>query len=383
MRQYRILIVEDHQRLLHGLRSVLELEGYQVFTALDGVEALEKMDQVRPDLVVADIMMPRMDGYALYEAIRSRPEWVPIPVIFLTAKAEREDVLKGKGLGAEDYITKPLDTEELLVTVRARLERADAIQKVAETEFERLKQQIVTVLGHELRTPLTYVAGYTELALEEAPNLSPPEFQDFLLSIKKGADRLNHLVEDMLLMVHLDTGQIDQDFQVMSRVYHDLGSLLRDGTELYRERARDRGVQIEIDITPDLPPVRLCEEYFLDSFGRLVGNAVKFSRSDGGHVTVSARAVDGWVEVSVADEGVGIPREKLSQLFQRFQQVDRHRMEQQGVGVGLAIAMELIRLHGGEITVDSQLGRGSTFTIRLPTIESLEMVSACQPAANI
>ena len=209
MGQHRILIVEDHERLLRALQSVLQTEGYQVFTALDGVEALEVMEQVRPDLVVVDIMMPRMDGYALYEAIRSRSEWVPIPIIFLTAKAEREDVLKGKGLGAEDYITKPFETEELLVTIRARLERAEAIQKVAESEFERLKQQIVTILGHELRTPLTYVAGYTQLGLEEAPHLSPDEFQEFLLGIKKGADRLNRLVEDMLLMVHLDTGQIE------------------------------------------------------------------------------------------------------------------------------------------------------------------------------
>jgi signal transduction histidine kinase len=382
MGQHRILIVEDHERLLRALQSVLQTEGYQVFTALDGVEALEVMEQVRPDLVVVDIMMPRMDGYALYEAIRSRSEWVPIPIIFLTAKAEREDVLKGKGLGAEDYITKPFETEELLVTIRARLERAEAIQKVAESEFERLKQQIVTILGHELRTPLTYVAGYTQLGLEEAPHLSPDEFQEFLLGIKKGADRLNRLVEDMLLMVHLDTGQIDQDFQVMSAVHHNLGSVLRVGLEPFRDQAAAQGITLQIDVPVDLPPVRLCEQYFVDALRRLVGNAIKFSGAEGKQVTVLARSVDGWVEVDIVDEGVGIPQEKLSQLFKRFQQVDRDRMEQQGVGVGLAIAMELIHLHGGEITVDSEVGKGSTFTVRLPTVESLEMVPTIQPVTT-
>lgn len=382
MGQHRILIVEDHERLLRALQSVLQTEGYQVFTALDGVEALEVMEQVRPDLVVVDIMMPRMDGYALYEAIRSRSEWVPIPIIFLTAKAEREDVLKGKGLGAEDYITKPFETEELLVTIRARLERAEAIQKVAESEFERLKQQIVTILGHELRTPLTYVAGYTQLGLEEAPHLSPDEFQEFLLGIKKGADRLNRLVEDMLLMVHLDTGQIDQDFQVMSAVHHNLGSVLRVGLEPFRDQAAAQGITLQIDVPVDLPPVRLCEQYFVDALRRLVGNAIKFSGAEGKQVTVLARSVDGWVEVDIVDEGVGIPQEKLSQLFKRFQQVDRDRMEQQGVGVGLAIAMELIHLHGGEITVDSEVGKGSTFTVRLPTVERLEMVPTIQPVTT-
>jgi signal transduction histidine kinase len=382
MGQHRILIVEDHERLLRALQSVLQTEGYQVFTALDGVEALEVMEQVRPDLVVVDIMMPRMDGYALYEAIRSRSEWVPIPIIFLTAKAEREDVLKGKGLGAEDYITKPFETEELLVTIRARLERAEAIQKVAESEFERLKQQIVTILGHELRTPLTYVAGYTQLGLEEAPHLSPDEFQEFLLGIKKGADRLNRLVEDMLLMVHLDTGQIDQDFQVMSAVHHNLGSVLRVGLEPFRDQAAAQGITLQIDVPVDLPPVRLCEQYFVDALRRLVGNAIKFSGAEGKQVTVLARSVDGWVEVDIVDEGVGIPQEKLSQLFKRFQQVDRDRMEQQGVGVGLAIAMELIHLHGGEITVDSEVDKGSTFTVRLPTVERLEMVPTIQPVTT-
>ncbi len=382
MARHRILIVEDHERLLRALQSVLETEGYQVFTALDGVEALEVMEQVRPDLVVVDIMMPRMDGYALYDTIRSRPEWVPIPIIFLTAKAEREDVLKGKGLGAEDYITKPFETEELLVTIRARLERADAIQKVAESEFERLKQQIVNILGHELRTPLTYVAGYTQLGLEEAPNLSPDEFQEFLLGIKKGADRLNRLVEDMLLMVHLDTGQIDRDFQVMSAVHQNLGSVLRVGLEPFRDQAAAQGIALQIDVPVDLPPVRLCEQHFVDALRRLVGNAIKFSGAEGKQVTVLARSVDGWVEVDIVDEGVGIPQEKLSQLFKRFQQVDRDRMEQQGVGVGLAIAMELIHLHGGEITVHSAVGEGSTFTIRLPTVESLEMVPTIQPVTK-
>ncbi|RLC85875.1 MAG: hypothetical protein DRI79_10805, partial [Chloroflexi bacterium] len=167
-----ILVVEDHEILLEAIRDILETAGYIVSTAPDGVQALQVMEKIRPDLIVADIMMPRMDGYTLYEAVRARPEWVPIPFIFLTAKTEKEEMLKGKGLGAEDYITKPFDAQELLVVVRARLKRAQAIREVTEAEFDQLKQQIITVLSHELRTPLTYVRTYTELALEEISSLS-------------------------------------------------------------------------------------------------------------------------------------------------------------------------------------------------------------------
>jgi CheY-like chemotaxis protein len=100
----RILVVDDHEPLLKAIQGILEDEGYAVFTAPDGTKALEVMEEVFPNLIVADIMMPRMDGYALYEAIRAEPEWISIPFIFLTAKAEREDKLKGKGMGAEDYL---------------------------------------------------------------------------------------------------------------------------------------------------------------------------------------------------------------------------------------------------------------------------------------
>ena len=113
----------------------------------------------------------------------------------------------------------------------------------------------------------------------------------------------------------------------------------------------------------------LHEPFFTDALGRLVDNGLKFSRGEAGWVTVSACAAEGWVQVAVADQGVGIPVEEIPHLFQRFRQIGREKIEQQGVGVGPAIARELIRLHGGDIDVESTLGQGGTFTIRLPRAE--------------
>jgi len=123
MSEQRILVVEDHKPLLAGIRDILEAEGYTVFTALDGVEALQVMEQVCFDLIIVDIMMPVMDGYVLYETVRARPEWATIPVIFLTSQAESKDLLKGQELGVEGYITKPFDPQKLLETIRALIER--------------------------------------------------------------------------------------------------------------------------------------------------------------------------------------------------------------------------------------------------------------------
>ncbi len=366
MHGQRILVVEDHGPLLAAIRSILEAEGYTAFTASDGVQALQMMDEVCPDLIVADIMMPRMDGYAFYEAVRARPEWVPIPFIFLTAKADKEDILKGKSLGAEDYIAKPFDPQELMVAVRARLGRASAIREASEAEFDRLKQRIITILGHELRTPLTYVLGYTELALEDVSSLSPDTLQDFLLGIKRGADRLAQLVNDLLLLVQLDSGRAREEFHTLACVHRDLDAVVGRAVRQYEERAAAHGVTLEMRIEPDLPPVRLHEFFFADALGRLVDNGIKFSHREGKRVTVSVQEAEGWVEVAVSDEGVGIPPEEVLHLFERFRQIGREQMEQQGTGLGLVIARELICLHGGDIAVESTPGAGSTFAIRLP-----------------
>lgn len=361
-----ILVVEDNIPLLHGLRELLRQEGYQVLIAQDGIEALEVMKKTCPDLIIADIMMPRMDGYAFYEAVRSRPEWVPIPFIFLTAKAAREDIIKGKALGAEDYITKPFDVRELLATVRSRLERAKAVREFSEAKVEKLKEQIITALSHELRTPLTYVVGYTELALEDIKSLPIEAFRDYLQEIKRGADRLTKLVEDFLLLLNIDTGRIKEQIQRFSEVREDLAEIVRKTVDKYRPLAESQGVRLEFQVIPPIPPVRLMEPLFADALGRLLDNAIKFSLRDEKEVQVYLKKEGEHVKLTVKDKGIGIPPEEIPNLFNRFRQIGRDKTEQQGLGLGLAIAWEIISLHGGRIEVESEPGSGSSFTICLP-----------------
>lgn len=367
-RNESILVVDDHESILEATRFILETEGYTVLTAMNGVQALQIMEQTTPDLVVADIMMPEMDGYTLYRAVRARPEWVFIPFIFLTVKKEPKEVLRAKALGVEDYIPKPFDTEQLLVAVRARLDRARQVQDVFDTQMDQLKWRIVQILGHELRTPLTLIRGYSELVMQQTPSPTSDSPKELMLGIKKGTDRLVQILHDFLLLLCLDTGRVQQEFQAQTCVCRDMQQAVEYALQAYRDQARECGVALESRAAPNLPAVRLHNLYFADALGRLVDNAIKFS-GKGQRVEVWTRAVDGRVEVSVRDEGVGIPAHALPHLFERFQQVDRERMEQQGVGLGLAIAHELVRLHGGDITVESERGQGSTFTIRLPAVD--------------
>ncbi|MBN2005615.1 MAG: response regulator [Anaerolineae bacterium] len=362
----RILVVEDHDLLLLAIRDILEVEGYEVVTATDGLDALEVMKGFEPELIVADISMPRMDGYQFFDAVRGNPQWVPIPFIFLTARAEREDRLRGKAMGAEDYITKPFDPQELVVVISSRIGRAKAIRQATETEFEDLKQQIITLLSHELRTPLTSVYGYTELALEEATSLPAGDFQQFLMGIKKGADRLTNLVEDLLMVVRTDTGQLEREFRLLGTVTRDIGEVVRQAVRLYEAEARSHGIEIEVMAAPDLPPVKIYQQFLVDAISRLMDNAIKFSRKSGKHIFVRTEADNGMIHISIEDEGVGIPESELNKLFERFRQINRAKMEQQGTGLGLVIARALVNCMQGDITAKSVQGKGSTFSVHLP-----------------
>ncbi len=363
-----ILIVEDDKMLRLMLLEMLEAEGYAVMAAPDGLEALNLMEQRRPDLILADIMMPRMDGFAFYRAVQGHLDWVPIPFIFLTAKSDQEDVLAGKALGVEDYLTKPFTEEELFVALEARLKRAQAIREASSVELNRLKQQIINVLGHELRTPLTYIAGYTSLAMDDAPNLTHDQFREFLDGIKLGSDRLQRMVKDFMLVFDLDSGTVEANFETMADYYPNLGALIAHTVMHYEPEAMEQSVVLDLEVPQDLPSVRLYEEYFVNALGRLVSNAIKFCRyrGEGSKVVVSAKATEGWVEIAVADNGIGIAPDQVDELFERFRQLNRERMEQQGLGLGLYIAHKIIRMHKGDILIESELDIGSTFTIRLP-----------------
>ncbi len=366
-----ILVVEDDRMLRVMLVEMLAAEGYEVMAAPDGLEALDLMEQRCPDLILADIMMPRMDGFAFYNAVQGRSEWVLIPFIFLTAKSDQEDILAGKALGVEDYLTKPFTDEELFVALDARLKRARAIREASNVELDRLKQQIINILGHELRTPLTYIAGYTSLAMSEAteaPNLTHKQFRELLQGIKVGSDRLQRLVEDFMLIFDLDSGTVAANFEMMADYYPDLGALIAHTVLSYEPQAAERNVILEVDVPQELPSVMLYEEYFVNALGRLVSNAIKFSRNReaGSRVAISAKATDGWVEIAVADNGIGIAPDQVDKLFASFRQLNRERMEQQGLGLGLYIAQKIIRMHKGDIEIQSELDVGSTFTVRLP-----------------
>lgn len=165
MSQETILIVEDNPVLREGLQEMLELEGFSVQTAANGREGLEKMAERSPDLILSDIAMPEIDGYQLFKAVRERPEWVTIPFVFLTARGEKEDVLAGKDLGAEDYLVKPVTREDLITVVNSRLERSHQLRVV---QLQRAYEASLTVLANAIEVRDQYTRGHVERVMAYA-----------------------------------------------------------------------------------------------------------------------------------------------------------------------------------------------------------------------
>jgi two-component system sensor histidine kinase/response regulator len=360
-----ILLVDDDDAILDGTSDLLRLYGYNVITAVNGRQALDMMETCLPDLVVADIMMPDMNGYELFEAVRQRQEWAAIPFIFLSALGQQSDVRRGIKLGADAYVTKPFEPEDLLIAIQARLKRVHEIQSATQADVERMKQQLITIFGHELRTPLSYIYGYVNLLQEQHHELDEQSLEEMLNGVQRGAERLVRLIEDLMLLVRLDSGLLEMEIgvrqgpaQVRPIVWEVFGKL--------KQAAEERNVTLENRVSEDLI-VWCMPNYLAEALLRLVDNAIKFSkRGEPGHVLVDAFTQDDQAVIRVHDQGIGIAPSQFEQIFDRFHQVDRQKMEQQGAGLGLTIARGLIRLHGGNISVQSELGKGSIFSIHLP-----------------
>jgi two-component system sensor histidine kinase/response regulator len=363
----QILIVEDDNAMSSGIRDVLEMAGYAVRMADNGRAALKILDTFKPDLIISDIMMPEMDGFEFLEQVRARIELVSIPFVFLTAKGQRTDIRVGKQLGADDYLVKSVDLEDLLVVVRAKLDRALALNQRSQVEMANLKNNILSTLSHEFRTPLTYITGYIDLMQEGT--WSPDDLQRFLQRIKGGSTRLNRLIEDFLLLVRYETGDLKQTYDLDRYRFNRWKSLLERIFDNLRDLAERHTVELLSDIQPELPDIEAHEVFLESALQRLIDNAIKFSKPKGGQVTVRVAAEDNQVCVHIIDQGIGIRAAELPKLFERFHQIDRAKMEQQGAGIGLAIVKGFVDLHHASIVCHSQEGVGSEFVVCFPVLK--------------
>jgi signal transduction histidine kinase len=250
--------------------------------------------------------------------------------------------------------------------VQVRLARAAETQAAIVRAGSGLQDQIIQSLTHEFRTPLSLVVGYTELLESTGQDMHDGDFEAVMNGLHAGSRRLVSLVEDFLLLSKLRTGAIAEEVAEEPLVAIIPDMMVRIVAGQMSGTANDKNVTLTIECSaPDLA-VRISRQHLGDIVSRLLDNAIKFSKREGGQVVVSTTPErDSWV-LSVADDGIGIREEAHAWIFEAFQQVDRSRMEQQGTGVGLTIVKGLVEIYGGRIGLESTPGVGSTFSVWLP-----------------
>jgi len=373
-----ILLVEDDLTLLENLAELLEATSTRyelsVLKATNGAIGLQLLADSAPDMVISDIMMPVMDGYEFLRKVRDQEKWIYIPFVFLTARSAREEILKGRRLGVELYITKPFSGVEFVELVESHLDRAFELRDSRDQRLLALKRDILQLLNHEFRTPLTYVTAYYEMlaeALDELEDVS--ELQDYLHGIQVGSVRLTQLVQDLIFILDLRTGDAARSFEQKAGEIKDVGGVIRALAEAREDGARAKYITLHCDIASDLPPIYGHAPSLSDALDRIVENAIKFTPySPGEDKTVRLEAVNdaGWIRLAIHDQGIGFPAQVSTQIFDLFYQYNRDYLEQQGSGSGLAIAKGIVELHGGLIEVESEEGKGSSFHVLLPASTS-------------
>lgn len=364
-----VMVVEDDLNLLEGIQTVLELEHYEVISVENGKQALETLMTCTklPDLIVSDIMMPHMNGLELLREVRKQRAWIRIPFIFLTALSEKPDIHRGKMLGVDDYLTKPFDAEDLIIAVDSRLNRQQAINELHRGAMRDLKKTILTILNHEFRTPLTFVVAYSDM-LNDQQNyaLSGDDMVLFLKGVSAGAARLRRLIENFIHLVEMETGDAERMYLVRRAPIANIHELFNASIQSAKQTA-DTPPNMQIEVNEALPPFIADSAYLQMALVHLLENAVKFS-PPGSSITLGARTVDGYMALSVEDRGRGIDPMYHKDIWEVFYQHERDIYENQGAGAGLAIVQGIAQLHGGRATVESEVGKGSLFTIYLPII---------------
>jgi two-component system, sensor histidine kinase and response regulator len=373
-----ILIVDDIPKNLQVLSSILSIEGYQISFASDGKQALSVVETTIPDLILLDIMMPEMDGYEVCKQLKKNESTKDIPVIFLTGKADTDDVVSGLKLGAVDYITKPFNSAELLTRIRTHLElkiSRDMLIKYnkelveARDELKKIndsKDTFFSIIAHDLRGPFSGFLGLSELLLDEYDDLQQEEISQIADSMNKAAKRLYSFLENLLEWSRSQMGRVEfypnrlDISETITRIY-----------SLFSVTAEDKKINTVSNIPKDT--FVYADNNMLNTILRnLVSNALKFTKQ-GGQITVDVNNEnDDFLIVSVADNGVGMNDEAKDKIFR----IDtKHSTpgtaNEQGSGLGLLLCKDLVEKHNGRIWVESEVGKGTTFYFTLPLKEEL------------
>jgi signal transduction histidine kinase len=377
----RILLADDNADLREYVRRLLAAR-YEVEVAGDGEAALNLARSREFDLVISDVMMPKLDGFELLKALRGNERTRTIPVILLSARAGEESRVEGMGAGADDYLVKPFSARELLARVeahlnmqRARRESEEAMRQMMAREQKarasaeianQIKDDFLAMLSHELRTPLNAIVGWTHLL--KKGQLSAQDRERGIDVIDRNAAAQRAIIDELLDVSRIVTGKLKLDFTPV-----ELAGVINAAIDAVRPAAEAKSIEIVTSLDPNAGLIMGEGLRLQQVIWNLLSNSVKFTPKHG-RVEVELSMAGNELEIIVRDNGEGIDPEFLPHIFERFRQADTSsRRMHGGLGLGLSIVRSLVEMHNGNIRAASDgKGQGTTFTLTLPLMALLE-----------
>ncbi len=361
----KILIVDDTPANIDVLDLFLEKEGYKISIAQSGESALDLADRISPDLILLDVMMPGIDGFETCRRLKSNDKTSDIPIIFITARNESADIIKGFSMGGVDYITKPFSQEEVCARVHLHL-KLKTLMAALETKNQKLadlndlKNKFLGMASHDLRNPISTIQGFSKILLDHGETLAKDAKKEFLQSIHKVSNDMLTLLDDLLNISTIESGKLELQVKRGS-----FGQLVKERVRMYQVMAERKNLATHLDIE-EMAEFSFDPNRISQVIDNLLSNAIKFS-PPGKEIYIWLGQRNGQAKFSVRDQGPGISPEDQDKLFKHFQKLKaRPTADEPSHGLGLAIAKKMVEAHKGKITVESQPGSGATFSFFIP-----------------
>jgi signal transduction histidine kinase len=364
----KILIVDDTPANIDVLDLFLEKEGYKISVAQSGESALDLAARILPDLILLDVMMPGIDGFETCRRLKSNNKTRDIPIIFITARNEPTDIVKGFSVGGVDYITKPFSQEEVCARIYLHLKLKtlmtdlEAQNKKLE-ELNDLKNKFLGMASHDLRNPISTIQGFSKIMLDHEETLDADTKREFLQSIHKVSNDMLSLLGDLLNISTIESGKLDLQLKKDSLI-----KVVEERVRMYQVMADRKNLATHLDIE-EIAKFSFDANRISQVIDNLLSNAIKFS-PPGKEIYIWLGKKNGQAKFSVRDQGPGISPEDQDKLFRHFQKLKaRPTADEPSHGLGLAIAKKMVEAHKGKITVESHPGAGATFSFLIPLDE--------------
>jgi two-component system sensor histidine kinase/response regulator len=377
-RKFKLLIVDDVPKNIQILGNILKDSNLLISYALSGREAIQMTDEQDFDLILLDIMMPGMNGFDVCIQLKRNSKTSNIPIVFLTAKADKDSVVKGFKLGAEDYVTKPFNSEELMARVKTHLalksqrEKLQTVNKTLEDKvasrtaqlraankqllsLEKAKSDFLNIISHELRTPLNGLQGLIEL-LEDTDKSR--EQQEYIEYLKEASSRLVKFSETAILITTLRADKYKISYSPLKIAY-----LIDDLIDEFEEQIREKSIKVVCSIVPEDLQIRIDADLIKNSFASILDNAIRYCKTNG-KISINAKILNNKPVVQFIDDGPGFKKVLLDKLFKYFTSTDS--MNSEGLGLSIAAVKLIMDAHHGQVRIENSQQGGAIVTLEFP-----------------